>query len=557
MAAGLRSRLLWVITARAAAITIVLGSAILVQVKAPGAVPIDPFFALIGVTYALTVVYVLTLPYAERHSWLVDLQFAVDALVVTSMVHLTGGITSYFSSIYVLPIIAASATQYMRGGITVAVLSALMFSGLVVSQYASPFAPLVPWTLDPDAVLPPLRLALYTLGLNLSGFFAVAVLVGYLAESARRADARLKQASTRIADLEAFNAHVIESLTSGLATTDAQGRVMSFNRAARQISGVRHAEAIGEDAAELLQLPAEWRAAISRGIDEGRLLRAEYGYETRGGRHIELGASMTVLSTPNGPAGYLFTFQDVTDIKKREREARVQQRLAAVGEMAAGIAHEIRNPLASMAGSIQVLRDELTLSIEQEQLMDIVLRESERLNSTIKNFLAYARPQRNTLERIDLRTIVEETALLLRNTAEHGEKHRIHVVLPPEEVWFMGDGAQLRQIVWNLATNGLRAMPDGGALTLEVASESAPGDAAHEPNAMLRVRDEGVGIPPEEVDRIFQPFRGAFARGSGLGLSIVHRIVTDYAGTIDVRSAPGAGTTVEVRLPGRLELASV
>src|SRR5512134_2209673 len=157
MAAGLRSKLLWVITARAALITIVLGSAILVQVTAPGSVPVDPFIAPIGLTYALTVVYVVTLSHADRHAWLVDLQFAVDALVVSSIVHLTGGITSYFSSLYVLPVIAASATQYIRGGITVAVLSGLMFAGLVVAQYASPFAPLVPWTVDPDAILPPLR----------------------------------------------------------------------------------------------------------------------------------------------------------------------------------------------------------------------------------------------------------------------------------------------------------------------------------------------------------------------------------------------------------------
>jgi two-component system sensor histidine kinase PilS (NtrC family) len=557
MAAGLRSKLLWVITARAVAITIVFGSAILIQVRAPGFVAGDPFFALIGITYALTVVYVVTLSHAERHPWLVDLQFAVDALVVTSVVHLTGGIASNFSSLYVLPIIGASATQYIRGGITVAMLSALMFGGLVVSQYASPFGPLVPWTLDPDAILPPLRLALYTLGINLAGFFAVAFLVGYLAESERRADVRLRQASNRIADLEAFNVHVIESLTSGLATADAGGRIMSFNRAAQEITGVRQAEAIGADAGELLQLPAEWRAAIARGLDQGRLLRAEYGFARIDGRHFELGAAMAVLKTPRGPAGYLFTFQDVTDVKKRERESRVQQRLAAVGEMAAGIAHEIRNPLASMAGSIQVLRDELSLSAEQAQLMDIVLRESERLNGTIQNFLAYARPQRSSLERVDLRTLVQETCVLLRNSGEYGEKHRIAVEVPPDEVPFLGDEGQLRQIVWNLATNGLRAMPDGGTLTLSVALLPGPDDARRVPSAVLRVRDEGVGITPEEIDRVFQPFRGAFTRGSGLGLAIVHRIVSDYAGQIDVTSTPGQGTTVEVRLPGRVELAAV
>lgn len=557
MAQAFRRKLVWVIAGRVAATTGVLGSAILVQIKQPGTFPVDPFFFMIGLTYALSVLYVVTLSAAERYGWLVDLQFAFDALIISALVHLTGGVTSYFSSVYVLPIIAAGATQYIRGGLTVAVLSGLMFGGLVVSQYAGPFGPLVGYGTNVDAALPPLRVALFTLGLNLFGFFAVAILGGFLAESARRADARFKQASTRIADLEAFNAYVIDSLTSGLLTTDRDGRILSFNRAAEQITGRSASECVGEDACEILQLPLEWRRVLTRGLPKGRALRADYGYATGDGRHLELGLSMAVLSTPNGDLGHLFTFQDVTDARKREREARVQQRLAAVGEMAAGIAHEIRNPLASMAGSIQVLRDELPLSPEQEQLMDIVLRESERLNDTIGNFLTYARPQPHTLQRLDVRRVVEETAVLLRNSSEHRDAHRVEVRTPPDEVPCFGDEAQIRQIVWNLATNGLRAMPDGGLLELSVAIEAAPDDASHEPAAVIRVRDEGVGILPEELDRVFQPFRGAFARGSGLGLSIVHRIVTDYAGEIDVSSTPGKGTTVEVRLPGRAAMAMV
>jgi two-component system sensor histidine kinase PilS (NtrC family) len=205
-----------------------------------------------------------------------------------------------------------------------------------------------------------------------------------------------------------------------------------------------------------------------------------------------------------------------------------------------------------MSGSIQVLRDELPLSSEQAQLMDIVLRESDRLNDTIKNFLAYARPQRSTMQPLDLRRIIEETAVLLRNSAEYADRHQIQVEAPPDPVTFVGDEGQLRQIVWNLATNGLRAMSSGGTLTLSAGTE----DAADGPMAIIRVRDQGIGIPPEEVDRIFQPFKGAFPRGSGLGLSIVHRIVSDYAGRVDVVPAPGGGTIVEVRLPERVEVVS-
>ncbi len=265
---------------------------------------------------------------------------------------------------------------------------------------------------------------------------------------------------------------------------------------------------------------------------------------------LAIGLTATHLETPGGRVGLLFTFQDVTAIKKLERDAAIQQRLAAVGEMAAGIAHEIRNPLASMSGSIQILRQELPLSSEQEQLMDIVLRESERLNTTIRSFLAYARPQRFQIARFDVRRALNDTALLLRNSAEVLEGHEIAVEVPAHELWYEADEGQIKQIVWNLATNGLRAMPRGGRLHLAGTFEPASD------GVVLTVSDEGIGIPPEELDGLFQPFHGTFAKGSGLGLAIVHRIVSDYSGEIQVSSKPGTGTTVAVRLPARAAVAS-
>jgi two-component system sensor histidine kinase PilS (NtrC family) len=199
-----------------------------------------------------------------------------------------------------------------------------------------------------------------------------------------------------------------------------------------------------------------------------------------------------------------------------------------------------------MSGSIQILRHELPLSIEQEQLMDIVLRESERLNGTIRSFLEYARPQRFAIARFDVRQVLNDAALLLRNSAEVREGHRIDVDVPVTELWYEADEGQIKQIVWNLATNGLRAMPEGGRLRLAGASEpTADG-------VVITVQDEGIGIPAAELDGLFQPFHGSFAKGTGLGLAIVHRIVTDYHGEIRVSSKPGGGTTVSVRLPARV-----
>jgi signal transduction histidine kinase len=177
--------------------------------------------------------------------------------------------------------------------------------------------------------------------------------------------------------------------------------------------------------------------------------------------------------------------------------------------------------------------------------MDIVLRESDRLNTTIRSFLDYARPQRFAVKRFDVRRVLNDTALLLRNSADLHERHVIGVRVPESEVWYDADEGQIKQIVWNLATNGLRAMPDGGRLQLTAATEPS-GEGV-----VLTVIDEGAGIPQEELPELFKPFHGGFAKGSGLGLAIVHRIVTDYNGTIDFRSQVGRGTTVAVRLPAR------
>jgi two-component system sensor histidine kinase PilS (NtrC family) len=540
----LRRKLLWLIGGRAGVITLLLGSAILIQLQSPGSFPIDPFFALIGLTYALTVVWTLTLRFVDRHPWLVDVQVACDALIVSAIVHLTGGVTSYFASLYTLPIIAASTVQSWRGGLMVSVLSLLMFTGLVIAQYVAPG--LLPLGAPPDA-LPALRVAVFTVGLNVFGFMAVAGLSGYLAEGLRRTGAQLERAATELQDLQAFNQHVIDSLTSGLTTCDMEGRILSFNRAAETITALAASDAVGRSVVEILQLPEGFLGLFVPGATPSASQRHDFGFHRWDGRQILVGMTSAPLITPRGESGFLFTFQDVTELKKRDREARVQQRLAAVGEMAAGIAHEIRNPLASMAGSIQILRDELPLTPDQSQLMDIVLRESDRLNDTIRSFMSFAKPQRTAVADLDIRQILTDTARLLENSAEVTEAHSIVVAVPDAPVMYRADEAQIRQIVWNLATNGLRAMPAGGELRLRVDARAGARDAEGE--VILGVDDAGVGIAPEDIDGIFQPFRGGFAHGTGLGLSIVHRIASDYGGEVRVTSQVGKGTSVEVALP--------
>jgi two-component system sensor histidine kinase PilS (NtrC family) len=536
----LRGRLSTLIAVRVVVSTLLLGSAILVQINTPGAFPVDPFFLLIGLTYALSVVSMATLRFAGRRPWLADVQLGVDAILVSAFILVTGGVTSYFSSLYLLPIIAASTVRFRRGALQLAMLSALLYTAIVAAQYVEALE-LVPsaWQPAPE-LLPSAGFAQFTVAINLFGFVAVALLSGSLAEGLRSAGARLEDASHQIRDLRAFNQYVIDNLASGLTTIDDAGRVLTFNRGAASILGVRPEEAIGRDVAVVLQLPPRYRGDLAS-LPRTRRERADFEFRRSDGRTLDVGFTATALRLPDGGSGYLITFQDVTDLKRLERNARLQQRLAAVGEMAAGIAHEIRNPLASMSGSIQVLRQELPLSAEQATLMDIVLRESERLNETIRSFLAYARPQRLATARLDLAKVLQDTAVLLRNSADVRDGHAVDVDAPSDPVWYEADENQIRQVIWNLASNGLRAMRGGGRLLLGVSADAD--------EVVLRVEDQGCGIPSEELDGIFQPFRSSFERGTGLGLAIVHRIVTDYHGVIQVSSTVGVGTTVRVRLP--------
>jgi two-component system sensor histidine kinase PilS (NtrC family) len=541
----LARRLLTHVVLRLAAATVLLGAGLVMQLRAPDSFPLHPFFALIATVFAVSVVFIASLRYVDRARWLVDVHFAIDVLLASGCVAMTGGISSLFTSLYVLPIVAASTVQFRRGAFQVAALGSLLYGGIVLAQYLQAAGNLDSFLgLRFDAPLPMSRMAQYTVALNVSGLFIVALLAGSLAERVRRADVRLEQASEQIADLQFFNQYVVDNLLSGLATADERNRLLTFNRSAGLITGHTIAAVIGVNAAEVLQLPREISTRLDEDLSRARSRRIDLHYRRADGEMITLGLAAAQLPLPDGRRGYLYTFQDITEVKRLERDAQLQKKLAAVGEMAAGIAHEIRNPLASMSGSMQILRQELHLTSDQAQLMDIVLRESERLNDTIRSFLAYARPQHAERLPLDLGKILHDTATLLRNSHEVGESHAVDVLVPATAVIIHGDENQVRQIVWNLATNGLRAMPRGGTLTLTASRDQATAGAA-----IMTVTDQGVGIDADDVDGIFQPFRGSFGKGTGLGLAIVHRILSDYDASIDVQSQPGRGTTFRVCFP--------
>jgi two-component system sensor histidine kinase PilS (NtrC family) len=373
---------------------------------------------------------------------------------------------------------------------------------------------------------------------------AVAGLSGYLAEGLRRADEKLAQASNQLADLQAFSQHVIDSLMSGLATTDVQGTVLTFNHAAATITGVAAEEAIGMPVVDLLQLPKDFDGLF--GVREGRprLPRLEFAFRRRDGRPIELGISTASLITPRGETGFVFTFQDVTESRRMEREARVQQRLAAVGEMAAGIAHEIRNPLASISGSIEILYNELELSGDDKHLMELIMKESDRLNKIINDFLEFARLRPPRRRPVEMGKCVDEVAALLANNPAARNGIDIRVVHADGELTVESDEEQMKQVVVNLAINACEAMTRGGKLAIE--TRRTP-----DGQAKITVRDEGPGIGLEARARLFEPFFTTKEGGTGLGLAIANKIVESHGGTIETRNREEGGAEFSVVIPLR------
>jgi two-component system sensor histidine kinase PilS (NtrC family) len=345
-----------------------------------------------------------------------------------------------------------------------------------------------------------------------------------------------------VADLQGLNDVIVNSIQSGLLTEDAEGRILWVNPVGEGILGRSTASVRGQATSQvfgssLLELSAVRARAASRS-----LARLEVPYQRPDGTLLNLGLSVAPLTAgPQVAGGHLLVFQDLTEVKRLEEEVRTKEKLAAVGEMAAQLAHEIRNPLGSISGSAQVLLGEPNISPEQEHLLGIVTRESRRLSDTLNRFLLNVRPSGQPLGPADLRPLVAEAVTLLRNGPEVGAHHSVEFETDAGPHLCMADRDQITQVFWNLARNGLEAMPDGGCLHVLLRCE---GD-----EVVLTVRDEGRGIGREDQGRMFEPFHSRSAMGTGLGLAIVYRIVKEHHGDIRVRTMAGRGTQVDVRLP--------
>jgi two-component system sensor histidine kinase PilS (NtrC family) len=353
----------------------------------------------------------------------------------------------------------------------------------------------------------------------------------------------LQEKIDSLTELRHLNDHIVRSIRSGLITTDLQGRVTLFNAAAGELVERDPSETIGTPIQDFLGEDFWNRILQTDFMTNARPLRHEQWMTLPDGTARYLGFSVSpLLDRDQRRLGYILSFQDLTEITRLEEQVRVKDRMAAVGRMAAGIAHEIRNPLTSMRGSVEILRSRVHLPETEERLLDILMRESDRLNQFIKSFLLFAHPKKHTLQPVDLVPVLKDSVTLLRNSPEMRARHSValHCDVPSLEI--RGSADQLAQVFWNLAQNAVRAMPHGGKLEIRVGRTR---DGAGE----VVFRDTGVGMTREEMDQLFQPFNSGFAGGLGLGLTIVFQIMEDHRGKIFFKSEKGKGTEVRLCFP--------
>jgi len=480
------------------------------------------------------------------------IQLATDIGVVTSLVWFSGGADSIFSFLY-LPITVYGAVLFdRRGAYGSAVLASVGYGAVLLAAEPIEMASVLGGSASFERVF-----ALWVV--QTSALLLVALLSSALSRELRIAGEALSESASDLVRLRLLHEHTVASLNSGLLTTDSESRVMFLNPEAERISGRALGEAVGRNLEEVLPGVRE-ALRMGRETPSGGRVRARMPLLHPSGQKRHLGLASSILRDGEGLAsGWVVIFQDVTEVVAMEQELRRSERLAGVGQLAADIAHEIRNPLAAISGSVEMLEAGLSESdrdLERRRLMGIVLREIDRLNHLITEFLQFARPAPTKRTLVDLGAVVEDLVVMFEVTRP--EDVEIEVDLG-REVTALADPTQVRQILWNLILNAVQAMPEGGSIRIsvaELAEESQEGgsEGRNEPKGgpgfmEVTVADTGVGIAPEVLERIFDPFFTTRPDGSGLGLATVHRIVEANSGNLRVESSVGEGTVVRVRFP--------
>ena len=559
----LLERIKWLMVLRLLFATFLLVATVFVQARAYPSfsnTSLASLYILTGVIYFLTLCYALLLDRIKKYIFFAYVQLVFDVLFVTALIYVTGGIESIFSFMYILTIINAAIMLYRRGGLLIASASSIGYGSLLDLQYFGIIHPY--YTRASELMTYTIGYYFYTLLMNIAAFYLVAFLSSYLAEELRRSSVKLKAKQYDLDQLELLNRNIVQSINTGLITLNNQLEISYINPAVEQISGFGYRDLEGIHIGDIFPKIVPYLSISDRGGDNDDMLQPQKGidvdFDRRDGTRLHLGFSQSILKDPGGDEiGLILIFQDLTEFRQMQEQVRRMDRLAVVGELAAGIAHEIKNPLASLSGSIQMLRDEVDFGPMQQRLMDITMREAERLNALVNEFLLFSRPEKAVDRSVEVNEVIEDTLEMLKNSPELSRPIRIEKTLS-KNLWVHIDSQRLQQVIWNLVLNAVQEMKNSGRLSVATAirtkrgSGDAPRDYARdrqEKLAEISISDTGPGILPENQGKVFDPFFTTKDQGTGLGLTIVHRIVENYDGKIFLDSDGRSGTTFTLHFP--------
>ena len=539
---SLAGKLRWLMFFRVVTTAFLLGTTVVVQYRDESGLANEglvALYVLIGTVYFVTFLYALLLPKFFGHIQQAYIQIFGDVLINTVVIYLTGGLESAFSFMYILTIINAGVLLQIRGAVLVASLSAIVYGTLIDLHYYRYIEPYL--TRFSYLVYYQAKDILTTLVVNMGAFYLVAILSGYLSKQAEESRIKLAVRQAELERLENLNENIIQSIESGLMTLGSAGEILSFNRAAERITGfafdrvrARPYTAVFPD----LVLPA----TMTERNKQSQVW--DWIHKTSEGKELSLELGLYALRDSSGLAwGRLLVFEDKTRIRQMEEDVRRIERLALVGELAAGIAHEIRNPLASISGSFQMLEAEVESLDDRKRLLNIIKRELERLNHIINDFLMFARPRSGKPEPVDLSAAVEDNLRMFEHQVGPDKDIQLIKNISPSILVFF-DRPHLEQIMWNLLRNASDAMPGGGKISVSV---YRPDD--YPDMGAVSVNDTGRGISPKDLPKIYDPFFTTKDGGCGLGLSIVYRTLESAGGRIEVISSEDGGTSFTVYIP--------
>jgi two-component system sensor histidine kinase PilS (NtrC family) len=530
-----RQWLAWLVKVRILVLTCLLGIELAIAQLTPSSFPLRLFVNVILLWYAIAIFYTLLLTFWQEYRVQSLLQVLTDLALVSLVIYATGGIDSSFNFLYPLVIIVACILLPRTWAFLTAALAFILYGTVLELTYFE----IVP---SYSTTHPELKSLQAIILVNLFGYLAVAYLAGQLATKLRQVDVKLKHTSGALEDLQALHENIIQSITGGLITTGLDGHITVVNTAAQKLLERPEDGLLGQPVNRLFLDPLP-QVESERAHAEVRIV-APNGYRKT------FRVQVSALAVPEkGTLGYVYTFDDLTEVRRLEREVRMQDRLAAVGRLAAAIAHEIRNPLTSIAGSVSLLSGIPDLTQEHRQLLQIVTRESERLNLIITDFLGYSRGKQYQFKKVDLLPLLEDTLTLLEHRlAAQNSAIRLERRYQPTQAWTLADGDKIKQVFWNFCENAVRAMRDHGTLTVSVESS---GD-----DWQVNFADTGPGMSPQLIEKIFEPFQSQFEGGTGLGLAIVYQIVQAHEGKVWARSKVGQGSVFVLKLRRVAEAAS-